>query len=103
MRARPFQPGDFIDAAGTLAGELSPEARAAIAAAWPADGPHPAVVAHLLAVMLADVRAEVSSGFIRAAQQGQRLPPKAPPNPLGLAAELARSTPPTANSAPKAD
>lgn len=90
MRARrPFQPGDFIDAADALAGALSPEARAAIAAAWPADRPHPAVVANLLAVMLADVRAEVSSGFIRAAQQGPSLPPKAPPPSLGLAAELA--------------
>jgi len=52
--------------------------RTAVAAAWPAAAPHPAVVAHLLAVMLVDVRAEVSSGFIRAKHQQAQLPPKAP-------------------------
>lgn len=83
-----MKPGEFLDAAGALAGDLPPVARDAIAAAWPADAPHPAVVAHLLAVMLAAVRAEVSSGFIRAQSHRAVLPPKAPSPSLGLAAEL---------------
>jgi hypothetical protein len=76
--APPPTAGDFIDTACALAGDISPDVRSAIAATWPADAPHAAVVAHLLAVMLVDVRAAVSSGFIRAKHQPAPLPPKPP-------------------------
>lgn len=56
---------DFLATACRLAGQLSPEVCESIAKAWPTDDPHPAVVAHMLAVMLADTDRHVSRGFLR--------------------------------------
>jgi predicted RNA polymerase sigma factor len=78
--AAPVAPRQFLATAAALAGELSAEARAALVATWPADGPPPAVVAHLLSVMLADTHAQMSAGFVRRRAMTAKTPPK-PPKP----------------------
>lgn len=67
MSTAPPTARDFMTTAAKLAGEITPEGRKALAAAWPADWPHPAVVAHALGIMLADTHVLVSRGFTRMA------------------------------------
>lgn len=83
--APPPTAADFLATACALSGQLTPAARATIAKAWPADRPEPAVVAHMLAIMLADLDRLVSRGFVRMPLDRAM---DAPNPPLGQAAEL---------------